>query len=198
MLYFIKKFMQGIVLCGGKSTRMGSDKGLLQLHEKYWAQIAAEKLSALNIPVKLSVNDSQVEAYKNIFSTNDFITDDKGLLIEGPLLGLMSCHLASPEQDLFVLACDLLNIEATIMSSLYKKYQQQNFDAYIGYNNNEAEPLCGIYTAQALKNILHLYTIEKLYRYSMKFILEQLNVCRIDLSEEEKLLFKNFNSPGDF
>jgi molybdenum cofactor guanylyltransferase len=198
MLYFIKKIMQGIVLCGGESTRMGSDKGLLRLHEKYWAQIAAEKLSALNIPVKISVNDGQVAAYKNIFSVTDFITDDNRLLIKGPLLGLMSCHLALPEKDFFVLACDILNIEATFLSSLYKKYQQQNFDAYTGYNNNEAEPLCGIYTAQGLKKIFHLYTTEKLYRCSMKFILEQLNVCRIDLSEEEKLFFKNFNSPGDF
>ena len=43
--------MIGVVLCGGNSTRMGSDKGLLKEEEETWAELAGRKLKALQLPV---------------------------------------------------------------------------------------------------------------------------------------------------
>ncbi|GGH03134.1 NTP transferase domain-containing protein [Pedobacter zeae] len=48
--------MLGIVLCGGQSLRMGTDKGLLIHQDKLWAQVAADKLSVLDLLVNFSVN----------------------------------------------------------------------------------------------------------------------------------------------
>ena len=47
--------MLGIILCGGQSLRMGSDKGLLKLQSITWTQNAINKMTALNIPVTISV-----------------------------------------------------------------------------------------------------------------------------------------------
>ncbi len=47
--------MIGLILCGGQSSRMGSDKGLLKLEAKTWAQTAIDKMEILHIPVKISV-----------------------------------------------------------------------------------------------------------------------------------------------
>jgi hypothetical protein len=53
--YFGIKIMIGLILCGGQSSRMGMDKGLLQFNGISWAQSAANKMAELNIPVYLSI-----------------------------------------------------------------------------------------------------------------------------------------------
>src|SRR6185436_20377186 len=98
--------MLGVILCGGQSSRMGSDKGLLIINEKTWTQIAIEKLASLDIPVKISVNSNQYSAYQSKFSSIELIVDDASLPVKGPLTAVLSCHLKYPSEDLFILACD--------------------------------------------------------------------------------------------
>src|SRR6266542_3948944 len=102
--------MTGVVLCGGQSTRMGTDKGLLVHQSITWAQRAADKLAQLNLPVVLSINEQQQIAYASSFDTALLITDNKDLLIGGPLRGIVSVHLQYPTEDLFVLACDMIDM----------------------------------------------------------------------------------------
>jgi len=151
----------------------------------------------LDIPVKLSVNKKQEFVYAAIFSPDELVVDDDSLDLKGPLLGLLSCHLAFPGEDLFVLACDMLYMKTDLLVKLLEKYQQQIADAYIFSNDVKAEPLCGIYTDRSLSYVSDLYKTKKLHTYSMKFILEQLNVCAVPLEDEEKKYFQNFNSPSD-
>ena len=77
--------MIGVVLCGGQSFRMGADKGLLKNETGVWARIAYDKLAALNIPVRVSVNDNQYSSYADIFSPEELITDDTTFQVRGPL-----------------------------------------------------------------------------------------------------------------
>ncbi len=189
--------MLGLVLCGGQSQRMGSDKGLMKTGEKTWAQMAVDKLSALSIPVKISVNEKQMPFYAEAFSIHKLIVDDNSLSVKGPLLGMLSCHLAFPKEDIVVLACDMLLMETSMLLSLYKNYQQQNAEAYIFTNDGEAEPLCGIYTAKGLSVILDMLNSRQLVKHSMKFMLEHVTVAKIALQEEEKKYFRNFNKASE-
>src|SRR6202012_3284429 len=99
--------MLGVVLCGGQSSRMGQDKGLIATQTTNWAGLALEKLSSLNIPVVLSVNNRQKTSYQAIFSDKLLIADNPELSLKGPLAGILSIHLQYPTEDLFILACDL-------------------------------------------------------------------------------------------
>lgn len=189
--------MLGIILCGGQSQRMGSDKGLLKQEEKSWAKIAVDKMAAMNIPVKISVNKNQFAAYAEIFSANDLIMDSDTLSVNGPVLASLSCHLAFPAEDIFLLACDMPLMETSILSSLYKNYQQQEAHVYIFTNEGEAEPLCGIYTAKGLSLILTMLYKGQLVKHSMKFMLEHLTVTKMPLKENEKKYFRNFNTPAE-
>ncbi|MCD0489132.1 molybdenum cofactor guanylyltransferase [Pedobacter sp. MC2016-14] len=190
--------MLGIVLCGGQSSRMGTDKGLLRHEGHLWANLAANKLQTLNISVKLSVNDRQQEMYSAFFDQEDLITDHAELEIKGPLLGLLSAHKLAAEQDLFVLACDLLYMEGKLMEKLrYSFNSHPGSDAYLFTKNGRQEPMFGIYTAKALKKALQMYQAKTLDRHSMKFILAKLNVFEIELEEMDYPSFRNLNTNDD-
>jgi molybdenum cofactor guanylyltransferase len=187
--------MLGIILCGGQSFRMGSDKGLLVHEAKTWAQTALDKLSVLDIPVKLSVNPEQQSEYAKVFTPEMLIIDDISISIKGPLLGVLSAHLQNPADDLFLLACDLPLIEPFILKELVTAYlTDQKYEAYIFTNDNEPEPLCGIYASKGLTKIIALQKENRLTRHSMKFILSQLSVHSTIIQEKQKKYFRNFNA----
>lgn len=186
--------MLGIILCGGQSLRMGKDKGLLELQGKSWAKMASDKLALLNIPVKLSINLQQQAAYSETFSKDELIVDNDLLSLKGPLLGVLSCHLAFPHEDLFVLACDMPLMHMNFLQSLYILYQLQPTTAYLYTNGEGIEPLCGIYTSKGLSTVLAVYKNGDLIKHSMKFMLEHLDVKTLFLKEEEKKYFSNINT----
>jgi molybdenum cofactor guanylyltransferase len=126
------------------------------------------------------------------------IIDNHALDINGPLLGVLSAHLQHPNDDLFLLACDLPLMETNLLKELFALYQQsKKYEAYIFTNSKEQEPLCGIYTAAALQKIMALQQENKLTRHSMKFILSKLIVCEIALLDNQKVYFRNFNAHAD-
>ena len=190
--------MLGIILCGGQSLRMGSDKGLLVNEAKTWAQTAFDKLAILNISIKFSVNEKQFAEYAKVFVTKNLITDDNTINVRGPLLGVLSAHIQNPDDDLFLLACDMPLMEPVLLKELYNYHlQNSGKEAYIFSNNNEPEPLCGIYTAKGLSKIIELQKENKLVKHSMKFILSQLSVYTAALNEEQKKYFRNFNAHAE-
>ncbi|WP_316784928.1 molybdenum cofactor guanylyltransferase [Pedobacter frigiditerrae] len=190
--------MIGLVLCGGQSERMGSDKGILLADGQTWAGLAEEKLKALNLYVKFSVNSNQESDYGNLFQKENLIPDDLTLKIGGPLKGILSAHLSAPVEDLFVLACDLIKMDISLMNRLMnEKIQHPDFDAYVFLNNDFYEPLCGIYTAKGLAKIMKLYNEGNLKKHSMHATLDLLNTYKIHLSASEQGYFKNFNSPTE-
>src|SRR5689334_7714680 len=113
--------MFGMILCGGSSSRMGSDKGLLKLEAKTWAQTAIDKMTPLKIPVRLSVNQQQYKDYAVVFEAADLIVDAPSLDLHGPLLGVLSCHLQYPQEDLFVLACDMPLMKPGLLKELHQR-----------------------------------------------------------------------------
>jgi len=190
--------MLGIVLCGGKSTRMGSDKGLLKLHANTWAKTAVDKITELQLPVILSVNANQYPDYASIFHAEQLVKDNSLLKLRGPLCGILSVHLEYPNEDLLILACDLPLMEVGILKELLKHYQQNNNgDAFVYSNDGEPEPLCGIYKAKGLAHIVHLHNTTQLPKHSMKYMLEHITPQIIPLSEDKKRSFRNFNAHAE-
>lgn len=189
--------MTGIILCGGLSSRMGSDKGLLRTEAANWATDAARKLQDLGILVKASINTLQENSYAHGLQGVELITDNTTLPVKGPLLGLLSAHIANPTEDLFVLACDMPLIETFLLKELYTLYQKQEADAFLFTNEGEAEPLCAIYTSAALQKIMTMLRKGKLKKFSMKFALDHLQLATLPLKEEQKKYFQNFNAHAD-
>ena len=189
--------MTGVVLCGGQSTRMGTDKGLLKTHANTWAEAAVNKLKALSIEIKISVNTKQFADYSNVFPVEILITDNDSLKIKGPLCGILSVHIQHPSQDLFVLACDMPLIETEILEELLTYYRHSDADAFVFTNDSEPEPLCGIYKAKGLTHIHHLYKTGHLPKHSMKNALESISTFLLPLPLDKKKFFSNFNTHAE-
>jgi len=190
--------MLGVILCGGQSTRMGTDKGLIKLHANTWAQTAVDKLSSLDLDVHLSVNPTQFHDYLSVFKETQLIKDNDDLQVHGPLAGVLSAHVKYPEEDLFVFACDMPLMEAVMLKELLLVYgEHPAADAYVFSNDGEPEPLCAIYTAKGLSYIIHLLKAKELTKHSMKFMLEHLHTFATPLIEEQKKFFRNFNAHAE-
>ncbi len=190
--------MLGVILCGGQSTRMGSDKGLLKLHANTWAQTAVDKLTELQMPIIISVNKLQFNDYSTIFPAQQIVTDNDSLKIRGPLCAVLSVHLQYPKENLAILACDMPLMETELLKELLNLYHQQpSSDAFIFTNEGEPEPLCGIYKASGLASILHLYQSNQLPKHSMKYMLDHISTYSIPLKVEKKKCFRNFNAHAE-
>lgn len=177
---------------------MGTDKGLLKHEAKTWAQTAVDKIAALQLPVKISVNNQQFADYAEVFAKDVLITDAASLAIHGPLLGVLSAHVHLPTQDLLVLACDLPLMEPALLKELYQHYlDNPGYDAYLFDNDGEHEPLCAIYVAKGLLTIDEMLRQGQLTRHSMKFMLDHLSVYSIPVKEEQKAFFRNFNAHAE-
>jgi molybdopterin-guanine dinucleotide biosynthesis protein A len=192
------QFMTGLVLCGGQSSRMGTDKGLLKLQANSWAQTAVNKLLELQIPVLISVNKNQYAEYGTVFPPQQLIVDNESLRLKGPLCGVLTTHLQLPQEDLVVLACDMPLLEIGLVKELVIQYRlNDKNDAFIYTNDGEPEPLCGIYKSRGLAHILSLYHSGQLVKHSMKFMLEHVPTNTLTLSPEKKSSFRNFNAHAE-
>lgn len=189
--------MTGVVLCGGKSSRMGSDKGLLQQQSLPWAEITANILFDLKLPVVLSVSSQQYPLYKVKFEHLSLIKDEDSLKVHGPLKGIFSVHLQLQAEDLLVLACDMPAMQKEVIGHLIKTSSGKEEEAFVFKNETNAEPLCAIYTSKGLKRIYELYEQGQLKKHSLHYVLDNIVTAYLSIPAEWKEYFSNYNSPED-
>jgi molybdenum cofactor guanylyltransferase len=184
------KNLIGVVLCGGESKRMGSDKGLLDQGGKPWALCIAEKLENANLPLVISINEKQQEAYEKIFPDTPLIVDQ--LPIDGPLDGLLSIHRNFPEKDILLMACDLIDMqEETILSLIHSYQENPAFEYYVYEQHGFTQPFCAIYTAKGLAQVYKSFEEDTLKKYSLHDRFESGNTLYIPVSNDKS--FKNYN-----
>lgn len=181
----------GVVLCGGQSKRMGTDKGLLKHDGQPWAVCMAEKLSKLGLPVVVSINETQQEPYQQIFPSTPLIVDQ--LPINGPLAGLLSIHRNFPGKDILLMACDLIDMQPQTIEHLINSYQKKpSFEYYVYQQNGFSQPFCAIYTSEALRKVYKAFEENQLVKYSLHNRFESGDTMYIPVVVEES--FRNYNN----
>jgi len=184
----------GVILCGGESKRMGSDKGLLPIRNTIWAKHMHEKLAMFHLPVVYSVNPHQVLTYAEEISPELLVVDNAE--VEGPLKGLLSVHTQFPDKDLLLLACDMLDLDAGSIDHLLQEYMRDNqSDFYVYQDEGFAQPFCGIYTRTGLEKVAGRIMIGRLKNYSLQAIFDE--GCTLRLPIRSSHFFRNYNSNED-
>lgn len=184
-------------MCGGRSTRMQRDKGLLLSGGLSWAALAMSRLSPFCSEVVLSVNAEQVETYSPDFTGTQLVVDDPIPELGGPLLGLLGVHRKFPTEDICVLACDMKDVRQVLIRNLIDAQAQTSADACLYLTGERVQPLFGIYSAQGLNKVWQLYQKGALKNYSMMHMLDHLHVHYLSTPLHEHESFKNYNSPAD-
>ncbi len=186
-----KSNLLAVILCGGESKRMGSDKGLLLLEGETWTERIAKKLEKEGLEVVISINESQQERYSKIFKKEELVIDQ--LPMHGPLNGLLTVHQQNPQRDILLIACDLIDMDKSILEELINSYEKNEADYFAYEENNFFQPLCAIYTATALQSLLQRLISGSLANYSFQYILNNSKTHR--LYSSFKKAFENHNTP---
>lgn len=138
--------MNGLVLTGGSSSRMGRPKCLLEYQGAPQYRRAAELLSPVCENVWLSCRDEQ----KNWFSGFDWVLDQPAYGEIGPMNGLLSAFDLHPDTPWFVLGCDYpLLTHSEIEQLISERNPQQIATVFASADNSGPEPLIGIYEPSA-------------------------------------------------
>ncbi|TNE58254.1 MAG: molybdenum cofactor guanylyltransferase [Bacteroidetes bacterium] len=106
--------IKGLVLAGGRSTRMGQDKGLLSWHGKPQREYLVDLLSALNIPTFISCRADQVDGLQGY----PLIVDQ--LEGKGPLAAVHAAFSRFPDVAWLVVACDMPLLDTDTIRYLLK------------------------------------------------------------------------------
>ena len=141
-----QKPIYGLLLTGGKSTRMGSDKGLLEYHGVPHYEFLYGLLETICDRTFLSLRPDQLDLAKG----KEYILDRNQF--RGPFNGILSAHLAFPDATWLVLACDLPLMDAASLELLIKSHSESNFaTALATHKTGLPEPLAAIWSPNSLK-----------------------------------------------
>lgn len=146
----------GVVLCGGQSSRMGRDKGLISENGKTWAEQAHDLLATMCSPVVYSINPQQLSAYHAALPRGEFVVDT--LANAGPLGGLLSVQRKYSGHNVLLLACDMIFVNAEDMRAL----TLHNVEIAAYRHAGIFEPLCAYYSATALDKMAVLFSEGKI------------------------------------
>ncbi|WP_233899934.1 NTP transferase domain-containing protein [Tenacibaculum piscium] len=182
--------VKGLVLIGGKSTRMGTDKSELEYYGKPQKQHAKELLESTLLETFYSVQTSSVQT-SSVQASSDEIQDT--FLNLGPFSGICSAFQKDPNSAWLVLATDVPFVDKSLIKLLLEKRNPSKIATAIkGKNSEFPEPLITIYEPKAYTKLLQY--IAQGYSCPRKMLINS----DIEIVEVDDNLIRNINTPEEF
>jgi len=123
------KDVTGVILCGGKSKRMGFDKALIHFKGRYVLEETAMTLEEI-FPNVLLVTDHKQKFPTRLLANHVFLEDE--FIQKGPLGGLVTAlrHIDTPY--VFLVACDIPDITVTKIRQLFEYVEDEQVILFSG------------------------------------------------------------------
>lgn len=139
-----KPHIEAFVLAGGKSSRMGSDKGLVDFKGKPMISYVLEALKETKLPVKIIANNPEYEKFGlRVFS--DVVKD------LGPIGGLLTAFSNTEAEVVLLLSCDMPFLNATVLNQLVRAANKDYIAAALV--QNKINPLLATYPVHLRKAV---------------------------------------------
>jgi molybdopterin-guanine dinucleotide biosynthesis protein A len=184
-----KKPINAYILAGGKSSRMGTDKGLLLFEGKAMIQYVIEQMQPVFDKLVIVSNNPEYEKF-GLEVIPDLIKDI------GPAGGIFTALKHSDSPLNFMVSCDMPFITKEAIAFIMENTNDSQI--VLLENQGKIEPLFGIY-AKDCENIwfelIQQNTI-KLQKMVSYFKLKTIPVENKEIFKES--FFKNINTKEDF
>tara|TARA_R110002094_G_scaffold2415_1_gene9906 strand:+ start:955 stop:2115 length:1161 start_codon:yes stop_codon:yes gene_type:complete len=178
--------IKGLVLVGGKSTRMGKDKSQLNYFGKPQKEVVKELLENQNLETFYSVKD---------FSTSLEMTSEISdtFLNLGPFGGICSAFQKNPNTAWLVLATDVPFVNDELIKLLLEKRNPSKVATTIkGKGKEFVEPLITIYEPKAYPILLQY--LAQGYSCPRKMLINS----DVEIVEVDDAFIRNVNTPEEF
>lgn len=176
--------VKGLILCGGKSSRMGQDKTEVNFRGTSLISHATALFESLQMEYFLSINSNQTE-----LNTNYPCVEDQYKEV-GPLGGIVSA-LETLNSKLLVIPVDMPLLNPNLLKHLLEAQDIHEMVRCFQLNGRP-EPFPSIWSAKATS---HLKAFIQEGQFSLQKAIARLPHQMIDCNDPE--LFRNINSPED-
>ena len=175
----------GIVLAGGKSSRMGTDKSELTYKGRTFLEIQVDKMKALGLSdIFISGKASDLPG---TVCLPDVVAD------KGPLGGLYSCFLMCGGRPVLVLSVDLPLISLITLERLVTTFKAESCDGLVLSYKGRPEPLIAVYNSETTDILKELLEAGDL---AVSAFMQQID-CRFLPFEGDSRELLNCNTPED-
>ena len=181
----------GYVLAGGKSTRMGRDKALLEIGGKPLIQSAANLLKALTERVVI-LGPTEKYGFLGLPVLPDLVPS------RGPLSAIYTGLERSGTAVNLFLACDMPLMEGTFLKLLLERAPLADA-VLLRLDDGSLEPLCAVYNRSCLPTVQANYEGQ---RFKLSDLFPELRTHYLTEADLQVLgldrrVFTNLNDPGD-
>lgn len=184
----------GVVLCGGRSTRMGRDKGLIEKEDFVWSELVRINFTKLGIPSVVSINADQLESYSTHYRPSKLIVDciDN---CNGPMNGLLSIHRAFPDKHILLIATDMIEVNLEVISPLIDRFFSEKEQSSIAWSHEGfVQPMCAIYPSTVLQEAYtQLLSEEHINTPGLRYFFNQFPSFLLNLPTSLFFNLKNYN-----
>lgn len=190
----MKRFNTAVILAGGKSIRMGFDKQLLSVNKMRLINLLIKKL--YNEFEEIIIVTNTPSYYKNL--SCKIVCDE--IKDKGPLGGIHAGLKNASSKYVYVLACDMPNVNLEYIRFMKSKINEKEVDACITKLGKEyIEPFNAFYSKTTLKEIENNLLNGK---KSIHSYIEKINTLYIEEKQARKFspnwdMFFNLNTKED-
>lgn len=143
----LEDFGNAVILCGGKSSRMGFDKSTIKIKNKLLVEIMAEQLKRLFKDITLIADSMEKFDSCRYKVVKDFIPN------LGPMGAIYTALKNSSSKYVFIMACDMPMINLNLIRYMMEQINIHKSDGAVCYNSDFIEPMYAFYSINMLNTI---------------------------------------------
>lgn len=182
-----KKNISAFILCGGKSSRMGTEKGFVNYNNKPFIQLVIEAIEPITTNILL-VTDNQEYADFNYPLVADIYKN------KGPVGGIFSALDRSETENNLILSCDIPKISTAVIKNYLINNISDQKDVIFLSDDKNIYPLIGIYSKRVKPKFSEAISSNRIKLLSL---LNELNCKIIEVDPRDFESLKNINTQNE-